>query len=122
ATAAEDQTNPGLLRRRAVVGGLLGAAGIGALASLAKGGPLNPPAGPITPTHKPLGELEPRTALSEANTPGDASAVFVISQPGSYYLTADLVVPANRTAIRIDASDVTIDLNGFAIRGNSAAG
>jgi hypothetical protein len=34
----------------------------------------------------------------------------VITQPGSYRLTSDLL-PGSQTAIRIDASDVSIDLN-----------
>jgi hypothetical protein len=43
---------------------------------------------------------------------------IVISQSGSYRLKSNLVVPdANTTAIDVEASDVTIDLNGFAILG-----
>jgi len=105
--------------RRSMLAGLLG---IAALTAAARAGPLNPPAGPISPTAKPLGELEPRTAVNAANTPGDGSAAFVISQPGSYYLLGDVVVPANKTGIRVDAPDVTLDLNGFRILGNNTAG
>lgn len=108
--------------RRAVVGGALGAAALAALASVARAGPLSPPPGPITRTAKPLAELEPRTALTQEHTPGDASAVFVINQPGPYYLTAHIVVPANKAAIHVAAPDVTIDLNGFTISGLLAAG
>ncbi|HRJ51035.1 MAG TPA: right-handed parallel beta-helix repeat-containing protein, partial [Phycisphaerales bacterium] len=81
-------------------------------------GPLDPPAGPIAPTYKTLGEIEPRTAINAANTPGNSSAVYVISQPGSYYLTGDVVNTTTRHSILISADHVTIDLNGFAIRGN----
>ena len=43
---------------------------------------------------------------------------IVISQPGSYRLGSNLVVPdANTTAIKVESRDVTIDLNGFAILG-----
>jgi hypothetical protein len=43
---------------------------------------------------------------------------IVISQPGSYKLAANLVVPANNvTAIKVTAPNVTIDLNGFSISG-----
>jgi parallel beta-helix repeat protein len=43
---------------------------------------------------------------------------IVITEPGSYRLTSNLVVPdANTTAIRVESRDVTIDLNGFAILG-----
>ncbi len=41
-----------------------------------------------------------------------------ISARGSYRLTSDLVVPdANTTAILLQASDVSLDLNGFGIHG-----
>ena len=53
-------------------------------------GDLNPPAGPVTPTMKPLDEVEPRTAVNATNTPGDTDSSFRISQSGSYYLTANL--------------------------------
>ena len=45
---------------------------------------------------------------------GDAARFPVtIAQPRSYRLTSDLVVPdENTSAIRIEASDVTIDLSG----------
>jgi hypothetical protein len=43
---------------------------------------------------------------------------YTISSPGSYRLSGNLVVPdANTTAIKITASNVTIDLNGFSILG-----
>lgn len=41
-----------------------------------------------------------------------------IAQPGSYRLTGDLQVPdENSTAILVQSDDVSIDLNGFAVRG-----
>ncbi|MBU6414078.1 MAG: hypothetical protein KGS45_11460 [Planctomycetes bacterium] len=67
------------LDRRFLLGALGGAAGVAALASMAQAGPLDPPPGPIMPTQRPLGEIEPRTVLSQATTPGDATAVYVIS-------------------------------------------
>jgi hypothetical protein len=50
-----------------------------------------------------------------------------IGVPGAYRLTGHLdvtrtPVPANATAIRIEASDVTLDLNGFAIVGPTICG
>ena len=42
---------------------------------------------------------------------------ITICASGSYKLTSDLTVPANTDGIDINAGDVTIDLNGFAIRG-----
>lgn len=82
-------------------------------------GPLNPPSGAVTSTNKTLAEIEPRTAVSAANTPGNAFAVFRITQPGSYYLTSNISIPAgNNWGIEIAANGVTLDLNGFTINGN----
>lgn len=83
-------------------------------------GPLNPPAGPVAPTHKTLTEVEPRTALSQANTPGDANSFYRITQPGSYYLTSNISVGTIEHGIQIDLNTeglVTIDLNGFTVSG-----
>jgi len=88
---------------------LAGGAGAWALA-----GPITPPAGPVAPTLKTLSEVEPAIAL--ATLPGDATAQVVISQPGSYYLTADLAATEARHAIRVLADHVTIDLRGFSLR------
>lgn len=83
-------------------------------------GPLTPPAGPVTPTGKQLLEMEPRVAVGPANTPGDATTLYKISTPGSYYLTGDVVGVAGKRGIRIDSNDVTIDLNGFTLRGQGS--
>jgi len=58
-------------------------------------------------------------AMAGGVTAGDAPGFPVtISEPGSYKLGSNLVVPdGNTNAIVIDASHVTIDLNGFAILG-----
>lgn len=55
---------------------------------------------------------------------GDTAGFPVdISNPGSYRLTGDLSLPdLNAKGIAIQAADVTIDLNGFAIRCPSCAG
>ncbi|GMV27239.1 MAG: hypothetical protein AMXMBFR58_32700 [Phycisphaerae bacterium] len=86
----------------------------------APAGPIDPPPGPIAPTMKPLSDVEPRVAINAENTPGDANSVFRISKSGSYYLTSDVEVVALRSGIEIDhstATEVTIDLNGFTLRG-----
>jgi parallel beta-helix repeat protein len=88
-----------------------------ALTGTAHAGPLTPPVGPVAPTHKTLTEIEPRTPLSTATTPGDADSVFRITNPGSYYLTGNLTAPSGRSGIKIAANDVTIDLSGFVISG-----
>lgn len=97
---------------------LIAAAGTAALA-----GPLTPPAGPVTSTNKTLTEVEPRIAVNATNTPGDVANQFKISQPGSYYLTADMTAtPELNPCIVINTSDVTLDLNGFSIRTSATAG
>lgn len=78
-------------------------------------GDLDPPPGPVAPTMKSLDELEPRIALSDENTPGAGTTGFIITAPGSYYLTENLTGPVMRRGIEVLADNVTIDLNGFTI-------
>ncbi|MFZ4576066.1 MAG: right-handed parallel beta-helix repeat-containing protein [Phycisphaerales bacterium] len=91
-------------------------------------GPLDPPAGPIVSTGKTLTEVEPRIAINQINTPGTANATFRITQPGSYYLTSNLVGEVGKSGIEVSVvggtlnGGVTIDLNGFEIRGTGTAG
>lgn len=76
--------------RRFLLGGLAGAAGVTALGAMARGGSINPPAGVVASSGKTLSEVEPRTAVNATNTPGDTTAVYIISQPGSYMLTGNV--------------------------------
>lgn len=99
------------------VAGIAGVAALGALATRAKAGPIDPPVGPVGSTGKTISEAVPRTPLSAANTPGDSTAVYVITQTGSYYLTGNVTSPSGKAAVRIEASNVTLDLNGFEILG-----
>jgi formylglycine-generating enzyme required for sulfatase activity len=85
------------------------------LAGLAMAGNLNPPAAPTAGTMKPLDQIEPRTAVQSLL--GSDSAVYVISQPGSYYLTCGITVTEAKHAISIVASNVSLDLCGFTITG-----
>ncbi len=92
--------------------------------ALVYAGPLNPPAGPITSTGKTtqevfdkVAESEPRIAINNTNTPGDADSLFKITQPGSYYLTANITGVVGKHGIEIAASGVTLDLNGFDLIG-----
>lgn len=64
-------------------------------------------------------EINQVAAFAGGVTSGDAAGFPVtISQSGSYVLTSNLTVTnENTTAIAVEASDVTIDLNGFAILG-----
>lgn len=56
-------------------------------------------------------------------TPGDAAGFPVtLSRSGSYVLSSNLTVPADKTGILIAANDVTIDLNGFKIAASGPEG
>lgn len=90
--------------------------------STAHAGPLSPPAGPVASTAKPLSEIEPRIAVNATNTPGNANNSFVISQPGSYYLTSNLTGVNLKNGISIIAANVTLDLNGFTLIGVPGTG
>jgi hypothetical protein len=116
-----DFAGPSDLDRRLLLGAA-GIAGVVALSRLAHAGPINPPTGPVAATSKPLGELEPRTAINSTNTPGDAGAVFVITTNGSYVLSADVYAPAGKIGIKVTASNVSIDLNGFSVGGALGSG
>ncbi|SRR6266536_1908978 len=59
--------------------------------------------------------------VNSVNTPGDATAEFVISQPGSYCLGSNVVGVAGQNGIRIDADNVTLDLAGFGMLGVSGS-
>jgi len=71
-------------------------------------GPLVPP-GPPGATFKSLDEVQPRTPIS--------SLPVTIGQPGSYYLTTNLVGVAGQHGITIVGPRVTLDLMGFELRG-----
>ena len=78
-------------------------------------GALNPPPGAPAPTMKSLDQVEPRILMSAINTPGDVASTFIISAPGSYYLTGNFIGEPGKHGISIQANDVTLDLNGFAL-------
>ncbi|GAB4521119.1 MAG: hypothetical protein Tsb0013_24520 [Phycisphaerales bacterium] len=79
---------------------------------------LDPPAGPIGES----GRFGTLIELSQASAPGDADSVFKITQPGSYILTGDINVNAGEIGIELASDDITLDLNGFTVRGNSLSG
>lgn len=107
---------PRVDRRWLLTGGAVAATAL--MARLARGGPINPPVGPVAPTPGP----EPRIPISDSTTPGDSTAYFKITQPGSYFLTKNLTGLANKAAIAIAAQNVTLDLNGFSILGTPVSG
>jgi hypothetical protein len=76
-------------------------------------GEMEPP-GPPGPTMKPVFELEPRHPIWPEMLP------FTIGEPGSYYLAAPAIdVPGG---ITVTVARVTIDLNGFVLKGNPTSG
>jgi parallel beta-helix repeat protein len=77
-------------------------------------GPFTPPAGPVASSYKTLSEVEPRIALSPANTPGDTANVYRITQPGSYYLVGNIAMNG-KTGVSIESDSVTLDLRGFEV-------
>ncbi len=102
---------------KALVRGVVMMAGVLGCGLAALAGPLDPPAGPIAPTGKPLQELEPRIMVSDANTPGDSACVYRITRSGSYYLGGNLQGVSSKSGIIIAAENVTLDLNGFVVQG-----
>src|SRR5512141_2377001 len=71
-------------------------------------GSLTPPGAPA-PTMKTLQQVEPRTDV--LTLPSGGSAQYVISAPGSYYLTTNILgIPsASKVGILIQANNVTLD-------------
>ena len=97
----------------------VGVVGVVIAGMTALAGPINPPVGPVASTFKTLSEVEPRIAINATNTPGDATSLFKITQPGSYYLTGNItgVVGKHGIAIAAGGSGVTLDLMGFDLVG-----
>lgn len=81
-------------------------------------GDLDPP-GPPGPTLKTLVEVEPRSLLQNDYQTFNP---VVITQPGSYYLAEDIFAFGGAHGIHIQASQVTLDLNGFTVYGNLEVG
>ena len=102
--------------------GVLEAASVGLVAAIGSAfvlaGDLDPPAGAVAPTMKDLDDVEARTVIR--NDPGGAP--IVISVPGSYVLGEDIQGLGGQHGITIDADDVTLDLNGFTVRGDLQIG
>ena len=74
----------------------------------ASAGNLEPTAPPAS-TMKTLDEIEPRTPIS--------SLPFTINTPGSYYLTGNHTGLSSVNGITIITDIVTVDLNGFTLKG-----
>ena len=63
-----------------------------------------------------VGEIEARQPV-RANT--EVVEPIVINLSGSYYLVEDITAIPDNNALSFSANDVTLDLNGFTIRGNN---
>jgi hypothetical protein len=81
-------------------------------------GPLTPPAAPA-PSMKTLDQIEARTAIPKSPAVPVAGPHFVISKPGSYYLTGNVEVVSGN-GINITTSNVCLDLNGFSLINTTA--
>jgi parallel beta-helix repeat protein len=81
-------------------------------------GSLTPPGVPAA-MMKTLEQVEPR--IDVMTLAGDASSEIVITNSGSYYLSANLAVTKDN-GISIQATDVTLDLNGFNVSRISGSG
>jgi len=82
-------------------------------------GSLTPPVGPVAPTMKNLSDVEPRIAIRNQF---DTLTPVSINFSGSFYLAEDILALPGQHGIAIDASNVTLDLNGFTVYGNLEVG
>jgi len=63
---------------------------------------------------KSLEQVEPRTDVLKLS--GDGANIYIISQPGSYYLTTNVLGSGpSQNGILIATNHVTLDLNGFSV-------
>lgn len=116
------------LDRRLLLAGI-GLTGAAAIARSVRAGPLDPPNGPVAPTGKTVQQIYDKIARTDAglaepripvqSLPGSATALYVISQPGSYYLTGNIQGVAGKNAIEVAADRVSIDLGGHTIQGGA---
>lgn len=116
--------HPDMCDRRLLLAGL-GLAGAASFVRRAQAGPITPPPGPVGSTGKTLedvydriargsgGIAEPRVALQDL--PGSATAVHVITEPGSYYLTGNVEGMGSMHTVEILAPGVTLDLCGYVL-------
>jgi hypothetical protein len=99
---------------RLIVGAVVAVWAVSSLVGLVRAGPMEPWAPPGS-TMKTVDAVEPRHPIWQPDSPG--SFPIVISQPGSYYLGENITGVAGEDGIEITSSDVTLDLNGFALTG-----
>ncbi|MFG0273698.1 MAG: hypothetical protein ACF8QF_01445, partial [Phycisphaerales bacterium] len=93
--------------------------------AVATAGDLNPPPGAVSPTMLPLDRIEPRVCVNDLA--GSADAMHVITQPGVYFVGADIAAGPGMSAIVIDVApglvgQVVLDLGGFTLHGAGGGG
>jgi hypothetical protein len=98
---------------------VLVAAGLATIFS-ATAGSLEPPPGPVLPT----GRFGLGIEINSVNTPASTDARYSITKPGRYYLASDILLSQNpfagpQSGIEIAAHNVTIEMNGFSLKGTS---
>lgn len=85
-------------------------------------GSLTPPSGAPAPVMKSLDQVEARKPLIPG-TPGVTytDGRYIITQPGSYYLTGNLIMTntSGLSSIFFNTNHVTLDLNGYTIFGTA---
>lgn len=79
------------------------------------------PSGPPGATMLTLSQVQPRTPVDTVHTPGNSANEFIIANPGSYFLTTNIIGVSSEDGLYISASDVTLDLNGFSMIGPATA-
>lgn len=116
-------------------------AAIAAWGSFVNAGPIDPPGGPITGTSASIQQIQDNLNTIKADAdallatleglalptpieslPSGPGADFVISEPGRYILTDNWFGDGANDAIKVEASNVVIDLNGFMIDGDIGGG
>jgi len=65
----------------------------------------------------PAFAIDGQVLINQSTVMAAGGFPYKITQPGSYKLSGNLVVPANTNGIVIEANGVTLDLNGFAVSG-----
>jgi hypothetical protein len=94
-----------------IVASVLAVSLLALAADIARGGPLDP----SSPPGSTLPQVEPRVPIPPVGWNG--TFPISINQPGSYYLTRNLTGVSGQHGITINTEGVTLDLNGFELRG-----
>jgi len=82
-------------------------------------GSLTPPGAP-GPLMKTLSQIEPRTDVLTLS--GDSGNQYIITNSGSYYLSANIVGVSSENGIEVLTNNVALDLNGFSLLGVPGSG